>query len=457
MIKRNRNTDFLGSQKNYSGHQYFGVVLKWSDALKAATPQDPDNTECQRRLEMLIPSLVRSQRVKKPVDYVTMSAESSDPLLDFDSGGSSDYGVDEEAEKCKKMANLRRSKEIKAKERQEALERIKAQIGSQVSNRLRELAIAACDVGSDHGGEPELEVPCPKKFPWKSFPDFAYRNQLCIENWSEDVPAPGAGLKDVSHAIQEKSLTSENQEDVPLVKCVDGRTLVSVVNSANWWLHGAGDNEEDAQDKDNGESRKGWPQSQGQRRQFCPLGPEILKQLALTSLIEAAERKNYVGPFDVAARLVSKDEGERYIKPLTAYTSQRIGAERSKELKNPANSIVLAAYGLVGDPLGPQIAQDLMLKSNYMYGLDSSNMFSLHKGTGFDSLKPFQHPAYTEYIRATFFGNTMYSRMLAQQQGIFVSTLPDSWDPSRPLSQLCKFISEQGTSASGKRSPDKFS
>ncbi|KAK7443808.1 hypothetical protein VKT23_015589 [Stygiomarasmius scandens] len=91
---------------------------KWRDAINAATPQDPDDSQCQRRLEMLIPSLVCPQRIKKSVNYAPMSTDPNDPLVDYASDGSSDYGADQEAEQKKRMAKLRRTKKIRAKERQ---------------------------------------------------------------------------------------------------------------------------------------------------------------------------------------------------------------------------------------------------------------------------------------------------------------------------------------------------
>ncbi|THU79613.1 hypothetical protein K435DRAFT_875288 [Dendrothele bispora CBS 962.96] len=203
-------------------------------------------------------------------------------------------------------------------------ERIKAQISTTVNDRLRQLVIAASNVGRDRGRErvilpqillhdiTELDVSCPKKFPWKTFPDFAYKNQIRIENWSEDIPAPGAGLKDVSHAIrknggpsqltearikeliwlkeawarkeenlvpperlsskalqvvswtdEEKALPNEEQADIALVKCVDGRTLLSVLNSPSWRIQSDGDDEER---EEGTRSRKPAPKPQKTRR-----------------------------------------------------------------------------------------------------------------------------------------------------------------------------------------------
>ncbi|THU93249.1 hypothetical protein K435DRAFT_799827 [Dendrothele bispora CBS 962.96] len=190
-------------------------------------------------------------------------------------------------------------------------ERIKAQISATVNDRLRQLVIAASNVGRDRGREPELDVSCPKKFPWKTFPDFAFKNQIRIENWSEDIPAPGAGLKDVSHAIrknggpsqltearikeliwlkeawarkeenlpperlsskalqvvswtdEEKALPNEEQADIALVKCVDGRTLLSVLNSPSWRIQSDGDDEER---EEGTRSRKPAPKPQKTRR-----------------------------------------------------------------------------------------------------------------------------------------------------------------------------------------------
>ncbi|KAK7433721.1 hypothetical protein VKT23_020602 [Stygiomarasmius scandens] len=93
---------------------------KWSDAVDTATPQDPDDKQCQGRLELLVPSLLRPQRAKKSVSYAPTSTDANDSLVDYDSGGSSDYGAEQEEEQRKKMAKLRRTKKIKAKERQDA-------------------------------------------------------------------------------------------------------------------------------------------------------------------------------------------------------------------------------------------------------------------------------------------------------------------------------------------------
>ncbi|KAK7452226.1 hypothetical protein VKT23_012331 [Stygiomarasmius scandens] len=174
-------------------------------------------------------------------------------------------------------------------------EHIKAQIGSNVPKDLKSLVVAASQVGSDRERERalipkillydigQLDVARPARFPWKNYADYAYKHQVRIVNWPEDIAAPGAGLKDVNHAVrlhggptrltaarieeliwlkdawarkeenatppqhitskalrivswtdEEKNLSFEEQKDIALVKSVDGRTLTSVLNSKEW-------------------------------------------------------------------------------------------------------------------------------------------------------------------------------------------------------------------------------
>ncbi|KAK7441348.1 hypothetical protein VKT23_016595 [Stygiomarasmius scandens] len=164
-----------------------------------------------------------------------------------------------------------------------------------LSAELKSLVVAAAEVGNDQDHERalvpkillynigELGIKRPARFPWKNFSDYAYKHQIRILNWPKDIAAPGAGLKDVNHAIRktggpsrltaarieellwlkdawtrkdenltppehitskglrvvswtkaEKNLLPEDQKDVALVKCSDGRTLTSVVNSKQW-------------------------------------------------------------------------------------------------------------------------------------------------------------------------------------------------------------------------------
>ncbi|KAK7438739.1 hypothetical protein VKT23_017869 [Stygiomarasmius scandens] len=174
-------------------------------------------------------------------------------------------------------------------------EHIKVQIGSAVSAELKSLVLTAAEVGNDRDCERglvpkillydigSLGIKHPARFPWKNFSNYAYKHQIRIMNWPEDLAAPGAGLKDVNQAVsktggpssltatrieellwlrdawarkdanptppehitskalrvvswsdEEKNLSPEKQKDVALVKCSDGRTLTSVLNSKQW-------------------------------------------------------------------------------------------------------------------------------------------------------------------------------------------------------------------------------
>ncbi|KAK7451107.1 hypothetical protein VKT23_012783 [Stygiomarasmius scandens] len=174
-------------------------------------------------------------------------------------------------------------------------EHIKAQISSNIPKDLKLLVVATSQVGNNRERKQalipkillydigHLNIPCLARFPWKNYADYVYKHQICIINWLEDVAAPGAGLKDVNQAVQkhggpspltavrieeliwlkdtwarkeenptppqqitskalrvvswteeEKNLPTKQQKDVALVKCVDGRTLTSVLHSKDW-------------------------------------------------------------------------------------------------------------------------------------------------------------------------------------------------------------------------------
>ncbi|KAK7433942.1 hypothetical protein VKT23_020470 [Stygiomarasmius scandens] len=170
-------------------------------------------------------------------------------------------------------------------------ENLKLMASSGVDPKLKDLVVAAAKVGTDRASEQAI---VPKmllydigaytflyKFPWSRFPDLALRCQFRIENWPEDIPAPGAGLRDITQAIpksggplaaarikellwykeawerkeenvtppesitskvlrivswsnEEKNLPPDEQKDIALVKCIDGRTLTSAVHSKEW-------------------------------------------------------------------------------------------------------------------------------------------------------------------------------------------------------------------------------
>ncbi|THU99295.1 hypothetical protein K435DRAFT_503034 [Dendrothele bispora CBS 962.96] len=138
--------------------------------------------------------------------------------------------------------------------------------------------------------------------------------------------------------------------------------------------------------------------------QSNPLGDEM-KELALAALLQYAEEKGYTETRDVVNRLEEGDEAT-YKKPIIDY---RIGAERSKELKRSSDA-VLSAFGLLNltDPeSGQMVAHKLILEVDFMYANSSVE-------GEYDYTKPFQNPAYIPYIRATFFGNNLYSRIIAR-------------------------------------------
>ncbi|KAK7434144.1 hypothetical protein VKT23_020370 [Stygiomarasmius scandens] len=113
-------------------------------------------------------------------------------------------------------------------------EHIKAQIGSAVSAELKSLVVAAAEVGNDRDRERALVpkillhdigtlgIKHPARFPWKNFSDYAYKHQIRILNWPEDIAAPGAGLKDVNHAVRKtggpSSLTAARIEELLWLK-----------------------------------------------------------------------------------------------------------------------------------------------------------------------------------------------------------------------------------------------
>ncbi|KAH7867631.1 uncharacterized protein C8R40DRAFT_1075460 [Lentinula edodes] len=152
---------------------------------------------------------------------------------------------------------------------------------------------------------------------------------------------------------------------------------------------------------------------------YCPLDSEEVKQLAISSLIKAAEQLGYEGEHDVADRL-EHGEHDTYIKPLTAYVASRIGNERAKELKGSGlSAVVVNAYGL-NNFGGTMTAAQIILTKHFMYGLDLNG--------NFDNLKPFQHPAYIAYIQGTFFGTGLYGTVIRGCQGRFTSS-----NQSKPL------------------------
>ncbi|KAK7441205.1 hypothetical protein VKT23_016686 [Stygiomarasmius scandens] len=88
------------------------------------------------------------------------------------------------------------------------------QMGVVADPELRDLVKSAGEVGSDRAHERaivpkillydlvQLDISPPKKWPWKNFADHAWRWQIRIMNWPEDIAAPGSGLRDVTQAIQ---------------------------------------------------------------------------------------------------------------------------------------------------------------------------------------------------------------------------------------------------------------
>ncbi|KAH7876172.1 uncharacterized protein C8R40DRAFT_1169834 [Lentinula edodes] len=152
---------------------------------------------------------------------------------------------------------------------------------------------------------------------------------------------------------------------------------------------------------------------------YCPLDSEEVKQLAISSLIKAAEQLGYEGEHDVADRL-EHGEHDTYIKPLTAYVASRIGNEWAKELKGIGlSAVVVNAYGL-NNFGGTMTAAQIILTKHFMYGLDPNG--------NFNNLKPFQHRAYIAYVQGTFFGTGLYGTVIRGCQGRFTSS-----NQSKPL------------------------
>ncbi|KAK7454581.1 hypothetical protein VKT23_011333 [Stygiomarasmius scandens] len=216
-------------------------------------------------------------------------------------------------------------------------EHIKAQIGSNVPKDLKSLVVAATQVGSDREREralipkillydiAQLDVARPGRFPWKNYADYAYKHQVCIVNWPDDIAAPGAGLKDVNHAVrmhggpsrltalrieeliwfkdawarkednptppehitskalrivswtdEEKNLPLEEQKDIVLVKSVDRKTLTSVINSKEWRIQqGAQANKVSLKQKPKAKSKKSPSPSPSDSERSTPPSPHL--------------------------------------------------------------------------------------------------------------------------------------------------------------------------------------
>ncbi|KAK7445991.1 hypothetical protein VKT23_014614 [Stygiomarasmius scandens] len=199
-------------------------------------------------------------------------------------------------------------------------EQLKVQYDSSIESELQLLIKDAAKVGSDRGRERalvprillydigHLDMNRPRRFPWKNFADYAYKNQIRIENWPEDILAPGAGLSGVNQAVPknggpsrltaarinelpwlknawerreenptppqditskalrvvswteaEKRFSSADQKNVALVKCTDSRTLVSVLHSKDWRKEQGLIAKKNVGRKEKGKSRKRTP------------------------------------------------------------------------------------------------------------------------------------------------------------------------------------------------------
>jgi hypothetical protein len=54
----------------------------------------------------------------------------------------------------------------------------------------------------------QLDISGPKKFPWSTYANFVYKNQIRIINWPEDLPAPGSGFTNVVQAFSKTKTRS---------------------------------------------------------------------------------------------------------------------------------------------------------------------------------------------------------------------------------------------------------
>ncbi|THV03160.1 hypothetical protein K435DRAFT_791890 [Dendrothele bispora CBS 962.96] len=151
---------------------------------------------------------------------------------------------------------------------------------------------------------------------------------------------------------------------------------------------------------------------------YCPVNPDSLKSIADAALESACERLEFTQTNDIRDRLRDGDYNT-YARVFMSYVAQRIGLER-KDLKTTQVATVLASFGFGNNMEHRNEAQHLLLNYTYHYATLPSGQY--------DNSKPFEHPVLSQYIGVMFFGNNLYSKLLAVNKQVFVSSIPQKPD-----------------------------
>ncbi|THU80474.1 hypothetical protein K435DRAFT_809860 [Dendrothele bispora CBS 962.96] len=152
--------------------------------------------------------------------------------------------------------------------------------------------------------------------------------------------------------------------------------------------------------------------------QYCTVSSDSLKSIADATLNSACEFLGFTQTNAIRDHLQDGDYNT-YARVLMSYVAHRIGLER-KEMKNTQAATVLTSFGFGNTTEHHKEAQHLLLNYTYHYATLPSGKH--------DNSKPFEHPVMSQYMGAMFFGNTIYSKLLALNKQVFVSSIPEKPD-----------------------------